>query len=53
MTSVMSWGASVVVSIDPDDWVNAEALGDWLREEAPWRRQPDQLTSAARWFARR
>ncbi|MGC4985764.1 squamosa promoter-binding protein 15 [Streptomyces sp. DT193] len=37
----MSWVANVMVSIDLDDRGNAEALGDWLREEAPRRGQSD------------
>jgi hypothetical protein len=36
----VSWVANVMVSADASDWRNVEALSDWLRDEAPRRRQP-------------
>lgn len=33
----MSWVANVMVSIDPEDRPNVEALSEWLRSEAPRR----------------
>ncbi|GIH26616.1 hypothetical protein Aph01nite_49260 [Acrocarpospora phusangensis] len=37
---LMSWVANMMVSIDPDDRSNVEALSEWLRTEAPLRDKP-------------
>lgn len=37
----MSWVANVMVSVGFEDRATVEALSEWLRSEAPRRKQPD------------